>query len=114
MNEIQNAPDGIESSIKKAIKERMVIQFMHDQKREVIEPYLIGYTKNSKAPILLGYRIFSTHNERPWRMYPLKSISEVSVINLMAYSYRVGMRRYTGKFDIITTTSNRFSGYKKD
>ncbi|MGZ3865194.1 MAG: hypothetical protein ACXVC6_04510 [Bacteroidia bacterium] len=99
----------MQQEINKAIKERIVIQFIYDEERVVVEPFIIGYQKYSSSLMLLGYKILSTPTERPWKLYSIKDISELELINLKAYTYRGGIRRYTNKFDTIITSPNRFN-----
>lgn len=99
----------MQQKINKAIKERIVIQFIYNEQREVVEPFIIGYPKKSSILTLLGYKIIDAQNERPWKMYALTDISDLIMINLSAYSYRGGIRRYANKFDNIVASPNGFN-----
>ena len=87
--------------IKKAIKERIVVQFIYQGKKQVIEPYVLGYEKNSHVLMLLGYRILTSEKEHCWKLFVFEEITELSLVDLKAYSYRVGMARNLNKIKTI-------------
>jgi hypothetical protein len=82
--------------LKRAIKDRLVIQFMYDGKKQIVEPYIIGYLNGSSQKILLGYGIMPELTD-PWSYFILDNISELAVLDLKAYSYRAGIARHVNK-----------------
>jgi predicted DNA-binding transcriptional regulator YafY len=91
----------MELLIRQAIKERIVVQFMYEGKKETIEPYVLGCEKNSLTVVLLGYRILASEKDHPWKLFSFENISELTLIDLKAYSYRSGIARNLNKIRTI-------------
>lgn len=83
-------------SLKQAIRERLVIQFMYEDKKQVVEPFILGYINGSSQEMLLGYDIMPGQTD-PWSYFILENISELIVLELKAYSYRTGIARHSNK-----------------
>jgi hypothetical protein len=83
----------ISKIICQAIKERIVIQFSYEGQPRIVEPFTLGYHKDTGNLVLSAYRVggFSkSQNDPPWRLYIVDDIRNLSFSNIQAESYRKG------------------------
>lgn len=75
----------------KAIKDRVVIQFVYDGEIRVVEPFVLGYHKDTGNLVLRSYRVggYSKSNqEPPWRLFDTTKISNLEVTSRESQSSR--------------------------
>ncbi len=91
-----------------AIKERIVIQFSYDGNIRIVEPFTLGYHKDTGNLVLSAYRVggFSKSNsEPPWRLFVVNEISGLSLTNRQAASNRAGYNPNDKRMSSIICTS---------
>lgn len=90
-----------------AIKDRIVIQFSYDGQTRIVEPFTLGYHKDTRNLVLSAYRVggFSkSQNEPPWRLYVLDDIRNLSLAEKKAESYRQGYNPKDSRMSSIICT----------
>ncbi len=73
----------IKSSLCNAIKNRWQVSMAYNGKRRVVDPYLIGIT-TAGSEALRAYQVggySSSGNLSAWRLFDLKNISEIKVLD---------------------------------
>lgn len=81
----------INEQIIESIKNRKVIQFLYDGRLRVIEPFTLGYHKDTGKLSLSGYRVGGYSKSRkdpPWRLYTVSKIRSLIVTEQEARSSR--------------------------
>lgn len=75
----------------KAINERLVIQFEYEGEIRIVEPFVLGYHKDTGNLVLRSYRVggySKSDREPPWRLFDMSKVSELRVTTTMAHSNR--------------------------
>lgn len=81
----------IEEIICSAIKNRLVIRFQYDGEIRIVEPFVLGYHKDTGNLVLRSYRVggySKSDREPPWRLFDTSNISELEVTDIKARSDR--------------------------
>lgn len=74
-----------------AIENRLVIKFKYDGEIRIVEPFVLGYHKDTKNLVLRSYRVggySKSDREPPWRLFDTNNISELEVTTTNAQSNR--------------------------
>ncbi len=98
----------ISEIICQAIKERIVIQFSYEGQLRIVEPFTLGYHKDTGNLVLSAYRVggFSkSQNDPPWRLYIVDDIRNLSFSNRQAESYRNGYNPNDSRMSSIICSS---------
>jgi hypothetical protein len=97
----------IREIICQAIKERIVIQFLYEGQPRIVEPFTLGYHKDTGNLVLSAYRVggFSkSQSDTPWRLYIIDDIRNLSLSNSQAKSYRKGYNPSDSRMSSIICT----------
>lgn len=76
-----------------AIRDRIVIQFNYDGQLRIVEPFTLGYHKDTDNLVLSAYRVggySKSDSEPPWRLYIVQDIRGLSLTDRQAQSHRAG------------------------
>ena len=93
--------------LSQAITDRIVIQFTYDGQIRIVEPFTLGYHKDSNNLVLSAYRVggySKSHNEPPWRLYLVDDISNILLTEKKAESYRSGYNSRDSRMSLIFCT----------
>jgi predicted DNA-binding transcriptional regulator YafY len=93
--------------IYQAIKDRNVIQFSYDGQLRIVEPFTLGYHKDTNNLVLSAYRVggySKSQNDPPWRLYTVDDIRNLSVSDKHAESYRQGYNPRDSRMSSIICT----------
>lgn len=96
-----------EEIICQAITDRIVIQFSYDGQTRIVEPFTLGYHKDTGNLVLSAYRVggFSkSHSDPPWRLYIVGDINNLSLTGKQAESYRQGFNPRDSRMSSIICT----------
>ncbi|NLD48279.1 MAG: WYL domain-containing protein [Clostridiaceae bacterium] len=80
-----------EEIICNAIKNRFVIQFNYEGHQRLIEPFTLGYHKDTGNLVLSGYRVggyTKSHSEPPWRLFKVNQMSGIGITDQKAATFR--------------------------
>ena len=80
-----------EEIICNAIKNRTVIQFDYEGHQRIVEPFTLGYHKDTGNLVFSAYRVggyTKSHSEPPWRLYKVNQMSEIGITNQKAATFR--------------------------
>lgn len=81
----------MKENICNAIKDRLVIQFKYDGENRIVEPFVLGYHKDTGNLVLRSYRVggySKSDNEPPWRLFDITKISSLKITSTLAQSSR--------------------------
>jgi predicted DNA-binding transcriptional regulator YafY len=74
-----------------AINRRLVIQFNYDGELRIVEPFVLGYHKDTGNLVLRSYRVggFSKSEREPnWRLFDTSMIQNLQITEKIAHSDR--------------------------
>lgn len=81
----------MEKIICEAIQNRLVIKFIYDGETRVVEPFALGYHKDTGNLVLRSYRVggySKSANEPPWRLFVMNNATELEITTTAAQSDR--------------------------
>lgn len=74
-----------------AIKNRLVINFLYEGEMRVVEPFVLGYHKDTGNLVLRSYRVggySKSEQEPPWRLFDTSNIENLEITDISARSDR--------------------------
>jgi len=77
----------------RAIRERIVIKFTYDEETRIVEPFTLGYHKETGNLVLSAYQVggySKSQSEPAWRLYNVENISKLSLTDKQAQKHRKG------------------------
>ena len=95
-------------TICQAIADRIVLQFTYDGHIRIVEPFTLGYHKDTGNLVLSAYRVggySKSHNEPPWRLYIVADIRDLLLTDREALSYRNGYNSRDSRMSRIICTT---------
>ena len=96
-----------EDTIKKAIKERIVMSFEYKGHTRIVEPFTLGNLKPWNDLSLSAYRLRGYTSQvsfNNWRVYKIKEMSNLILLNEKAESFRYGYNRNDSRMTSIICT----------
>ncbi len=75
----------------KAIKNRLVIKFTYDNQLRIVEPFALGFHKDTGNLVLRSYRVggySKSKHESPWRLFDTSKIQNLEITTINASSNR--------------------------
>ena len=97
----------INEIICQAITERTVIQFSYDGQIRIVEPFTLGYHKDTGKLVLSAYRVggySKSQSDPPWRLYIIEDLRNLSLTGKQAESYRQGYNPRDSRMSSIICT----------
>lgn len=96
-----------EETICHAIKNRIVIQFSYEGYSRIVEPFTLGYHKDTSNLVLSAYGVggySKSQSEPPWRLYIVNQISGITFTNQRASTSRIGYNPNDSRISSIICT----------
>jgi predicted DNA-binding transcriptional regulator YafY len=90
-----------------AIEKRNVISFLYEDETRIVEPFTLGFHKETDNLILSAWWIegYSESNNRPpWRLYKVEKMSNLKILEEKAATYRVGYNSRDSRMSRILCT----------